>query len=156
MCHRLLVACSADEFERLRTAPLSGSVNVHSKPPPVQRTAEFDEPLATMSKENAEALIVVQSTIFETSPYRIQQLATRHRIPAIYGLRTSTDAGGLMSYGPNVAALYAYSAVFGDKILKGVSQLAGRAANEVRVGYQFAYGKVAWLDHPSGRIVTRG
>jgi putative tryptophan/tyrosine transport system substrate-binding protein len=60
-----------------------------------------------MSNENAEALIVVQSTIFEISPYRIQQLATRHRIPAIYGLRTSTDAGGLMSYGPNVAALFA-------------------------------------------------
>jgi putative tryptophan/tyrosine transport system substrate-binding protein len=85
----------------------------------VQGPAEFDEAFATMSRESAEALIVVQSTIFETSPYRIQQLATRYRIPAIYGLRTSTDAGGLMSYGPNVAALYAYSAVFVDKILKG-------------------------------------
>jgi hypothetical protein len=132
MCHRLLAECSADEFERLRTAPLSGSVNVHSKPPPVQGPAEFDEPFATMSNESAEALIVVQSTIFEISPYRIQQLATRYRM---YGLRTSTDAGGLMSYGSNVAALYAYSAVFVDKFLKGVSQLAGRAANEVRVGY---------------------
>jgi len=37
----------------------------------------------------------------------------------MYGLRTSTDAGGLMSYGPNVRDLYAYAAVFVDKFLKG-------------------------------------
>jgi putative ABC transport system substrate-binding protein len=85
----------------------------------VQGAADFDDAFAAMVKSRAEALIVVQSTIFETPPYRIQQLATRYRIPAIYGLRTSTDAGGLMSYGPNVPALYGYAAVFVDKILKG-------------------------------------
>ena len=85
----------------------------------VQGAADFDEAFVTMVKGRAEALIVVQSTIFETSPYRIQQLATSNRIPAIYGLRTSTDAGGLMSYGPNVPDLYRYTAVYVDKILKG-------------------------------------
>jgi putative ABC transport system substrate-binding protein len=85
----------------------------------VQGPEEFDDAFAGMAKGNAEALIVVQSTIFETAPYRIQQLATRYRIPSMYGLRTSTDAGGLMSYGPSVPALYAYSAVLVDKILKG-------------------------------------
>ncbi len=81
--------------------------------------ADFDEAFAAMARARAEALIVMQSTIFETSPYRIQQLATSYRIPAIYGVRTSTDAGGLMSYGPNVPALYNYAAVYVDKILKG-------------------------------------
>ncbi|TMH68241.1 MAG: ABC transporter substrate-binding protein [Betaproteobacteria bacterium] len=85
----------------------------------VQSAAEFDDAFATMGKGRAEALIVVQSNIFETAPYRIQQLATSNRIPAMYGLRTSTDAGGLMSYGPSVRDLYAYAAVFVDKILKG-------------------------------------
>jgi putative ABC transport system substrate-binding protein len=85
----------------------------------VESPAEFDGAFANMAKGRAEALIVVQSTIFETPPYRIQQLAARYGIPAMYGLRTSTDAGGLMSYGPNVPALYAYAAVIVDKILKG-------------------------------------
>jgi len=85
----------------------------------VDSAADFDEAFATMRKGRAEALIVVQSTIFETAPYRIQQLATSNRIPAMYGLRTSTDAGGLMSYGPSVRDLYAYAAVFVDKFLKG-------------------------------------
>jgi putative ABC transport system substrate-binding protein len=85
----------------------------------VQGDADFDEAFVTMVKNRAQALVVVQSTIFETPPFRIQQLAARNGIPAIYGLRTSTDAGGLMSYGPNVPALYAYAAVFVDRILKG-------------------------------------
>lgn len=85
----------------------------------VQSAADFDGAFATMGKAGAEAFIVMQSTIFETVPYRIQQLAAANRIPAIYGLRTSTDAGGLMSYGPSVRALYAYAAIFVDRILKG-------------------------------------
>jgi putative ABC transport system substrate-binding protein len=85
----------------------------------VEGAADFDEAFATMTKGRAEALVVVQSTIFETSPYRIQQLATTNRIPAIYGLRTSADAGGLMSYGPNVPDLYRQAAVYVEKILKG-------------------------------------
>ena len=95
----------------------------------VQGPSEFDEAFASMAKAGAEALIVVQSTIFETSPYRIQQLATRYRIPAIYGLRTSTDAGGLMSYGPNVPDLYRYAAVYVDKILKEPSPLSCRSSS---------------------------
>ena len=63
--------------------------------------------------------MVVQSNIFETPPYPIQRLATTYRIPAMYGLRTSTDAGGLISYGPNFRDLYAYAAVFVDRILNG-------------------------------------
>jgi putative ABC transport system substrate-binding protein len=85
----------------------------------VSSAADFDEAFATMRKDRVDALIVVQSTIFETPPYRIQNLATRNRIPAMYGLRTSTEAGGLISYGPNVRDLYAYAAVFVDKFLKG-------------------------------------
>jgi putative tryptophan/tyrosine transport system substrate-binding protein len=85
----------------------------------VERAADFDEAFATMAKARAEALIVVQSTIFETSPFRIQQLAALNRIPAMYGLRISADAGGLMSYGPNVANAYRQAASYVDKILKG-------------------------------------
>jgi putative tryptophan/tyrosine transport system substrate-binding protein len=85
----------------------------------VQGPGEFEDAFASMARENTEALIVVQSTIFETEPFPIQNLTLRYRIPSMYGLRTSTDAGGLMSYGPNVPALYAYSAVLVDKILRG-------------------------------------
>jgi len=81
--------------------------------------ADFEEAFETMRKGRAGAFIVVQSNIFETPPYPIQKLAIDYKIPGMYGLRTSVDAGGLISYGPNVRDLYGYSAVFVDKILRG-------------------------------------
>ena len=86
----------------------------------VERVADFEGAFEAMRNGRAEALIVQQSNIFETPPYPIQQLAAAYRIPAMYGLRTSTDAGGLISYGPNIPNLYAYAAVFVDKFLRGV------------------------------------
>jgi putative ABC transport system substrate-binding protein len=85
----------------------------------VESGSEFDAAFATIASGGAEALIVVQSSIFDTPPYQAQHLASLHKIPTIYGSRTSPDAGGLMSYGPNVEALYGYAAVFVDRILKG-------------------------------------
>ena len=85
----------------------------------VGSAADFQQAFETMRKDRAEAFIVVQSNIFETPPYPIQKLAIDYRIPGMYGLRTSADAGGLISYGPNVRDLYAHAAVFVDKILRG-------------------------------------
>ena len=85
----------------------------------VHGPADFDEAFAAMIKGRAEAVVVVQSTIFNTPPYRIAQLAASHRLPAVYGSRITADDGGLMSYGPNNRDSYLYAAAFVDKILKG-------------------------------------
>jgi putative ABC transport system substrate-binding protein len=50
----------------------------------------------------------------------ILRLATKHRLPAVYGLRDDvTDAGGLMSYGTNYAELFRRGATYVDRILRG-------------------------------------
>src|SRR4030095_7887521 len=85
----------------------------------VSSAADFDVAFENMVKRRAEALIVVQPTLFDPAPYRIVQLAAVHRIPAIYGLRIQAEAGGLMSYGPSVGDMYGQAAVYVDKILKG-------------------------------------
>ena len=46
-------------------------------------------------------------------------LAAKNRLPAVYMERDYVDAGGLMSYGPNVADLFRRAATYVDKILKG-------------------------------------
>ena len=47
------------------------------------------------------------------------KLAARHRLPAVYPYRFFVDAGGLISYGPNLLDGYRRSASYVDRILKG-------------------------------------
>jgi len=50
---------------------------------------------------------------------QIVELALKNRLPTIYNDRDFVDAGGLMSYGPNMSDLFRRAAVYVDKILKG-------------------------------------
>jgi putative ABC transport system substrate-binding protein len=50
---------------------------------------------------------------------RIIEFAREKRLPAIYETREFVDAGGLMSYGPNIEAQYRRAAYYVDRILKG-------------------------------------
>ena len=47
------------------------------------------------------------------------ELAIKHRLPTISTLKEVTEAGGLMTYGPNQEDLYRRGAIYVDKILKG-------------------------------------
>jgi putative ABC transport system substrate-binding protein len=49
----------------------------------------------------------------------IIELAARHRLPAIYAFRVFVAAGGLISYGPDLADQYRRTASYVDRILKG-------------------------------------
>jgi putative ABC transport system substrate-binding protein len=49
----------------------------------------------------------------------VAELAAQHRLPAMYGWREYVDSGGLMAYGPNVAATLRRAASFVDRIVKG-------------------------------------
>jgi ABC-type uncharacterized transport system substrate-binding protein len=51
--------------------------------------------------------------------YAFVTLALAAKLPAIYGPRNYVDAGGLMSYGPDIADLFRRAADFVDKILRG-------------------------------------
>jgi putative ABC transport system substrate-binding protein len=57
--------------------------------------------------------------MFNNERRRLVDLAAKNRLPAVYSGRASVDAGGLMSYGPNIADLWRRAATYVDKILKG-------------------------------------
>ncbi|PYV09419.1 MAG: hypothetical protein DMG07_23225 [Acidobacteria bacterium] len=50
---------------------------------------------------------------------RLADLAVKSRLPSMHAQRAAVEAGGLMSYGPSIVALWRRGAVFVDKILKG-------------------------------------
>jgi len=57
--------------------------------------------------------------MFGSERRRLVDLAAKNRLPAVYLSREFVDAGGLMSYGPNIADLFRRAATYVDKILKG-------------------------------------
>ena len=80
---------------------------------------DFDRAFSDMSRARADAVTVQSTNIFFIERRRLVDLAAKHRLPAVYQTRESVDAGGLMSYGPNIADLHRRAATYVDKILKG-------------------------------------
>ncbi|HEY3244505.1 MAG TPA: ABC transporter substrate-binding protein [Phycisphaerae bacterium] len=81
--------------------------------------ADFDGAFAEMTRVRAGALTVLSSSMFLGERRRLVDLAAKHGLPAEYPYREFVDAGGLMSYGANIADLYRRAATYVDKILKG-------------------------------------
>ena len=67
----------------------------------------------------AEAIMVLTSSFLYARRQQLVDLAAQHRLAASYEHRSFVNAGGLMSYGPDLAAMYHRAARYIDKILKG-------------------------------------
>jgi putative ABC transport system substrate-binding protein len=80
--------------------------------------ADFDRAFSDMTRARAGALTVLPSSMFSRERRRLVDLAAKHRLPAVFPFREFADAGGLMSYGPNLADLLRRAATYVDKILK--------------------------------------
>ena len=84
------------------------------------RTAEdFDSAFSQMTRARADAVTVLSTPVFITGRNRLVELAAKHRLPTVFSFREYVEAGGLMSYGPDLADMYRRAATYVDKILKG-------------------------------------
>jgi putative ABC transport system substrate-binding protein len=70
-------------------------------------------------KGSAEALYVVSHPLINASRIRISTLALAARMATVCGFREYVEVGALMSYGPNLPALFRRAGEFVDKILRG-------------------------------------
>ncbi len=80
---------------------------------------DLEPAFTAMTRERAAALLVPVDPLPFSFRSPIIRLAEKHRLPAMYGLREFPEAGGLMSYGSNIASLFRRAATYVDKILKG-------------------------------------
>jgi putative tryptophan/tyrosine transport system substrate-binding protein len=79
----------------------------------------IDAAFAAMARERAEALFVLTDPVFSNQRERIVDLAAKHRLPGIFYSREFAEAGGLLSYSPNLSDTRRRLATYVDKILKG-------------------------------------
>ncbi len=82
-------------------------------------TISLEAAFASIPREHADAAIVSADAYFFLRREQVTALAARYVVPTIYELQGFVEVGGLMSYGPNVAALRRQVGIYTGKILKG-------------------------------------
>jgi len=82
---------------------------------------QLAEAFSSMTRERAEAVIVVQTPLMYTKRNEIAELAIKHRLPSIYGASEYVAIGGLMSYAPSYTELFRRAAGYVQRILKGAN-----------------------------------
>jgi putative tryptophan/tyrosine transport system substrate-binding protein len=85
----------------------------------VRTPADLDMAFEAMASTRPSALITLPDGMLVDNRARIVAFAAKSRLPAIFPDRDFAEAGGLMTYGPNLAANFRRAAAFVDKILKG-------------------------------------
>jgi len=111
-------------FPSYRTYWLSVEASARSRGMAVQavevrQTGELAGAFARMVKDRAQAVRILGGPFMYSVKGQVAELAVRHRLPTAYPWRAGPEAGGLLSYGPSLAAMWYRTAVYVDKILKG-------------------------------------
>jgi putative ABC transport system substrate-binding protein len=81
--------------------------------------SDFEPAFARLAQQKIAGLLVTDDPFLQSRREQLTQLAARHAIPAIYFSRDFCDAGGLISYGPNLNDAYRLVGVYVGRILKG-------------------------------------
>jgi putative ABC transport system substrate-binding protein len=80
---------------------------------------EINAAFASLGRERPDALFVGGDGLFNSRCVQLVNLASRHAVPATYADRLMTEAGGLMSYGSDIADAWRQVGVYAGRILKG-------------------------------------
>ena len=113
---------------------------------------EIDAAFATLAREHPDALFVGSDAFFTGRPGQLATLTARDRIPAAYGSRELVTAGGLMSYGTDLADMFRQVGVYTGNILKGANpaELPVVQATKFEFVINRATAKALGLTIPSG------
>ncbi|MFL6305074.1 MAG: ABC transporter substrate-binding protein, partial [Candidatus Sulfotelmatobacter sp.] len=80
---------------------------------------EIDVAFTTLARDRCDALFVGQDVLFVTRRLKLANMASRHALPTTSGSRDLVEAGGLMSYGTNIADAHHQIGLYTGRILKG-------------------------------------
>jgi len=110
------------ERDMLNAAEVAArSLGVQLQAVETRGSADFERAYSEMTRARADALTVLPIALFSFYRRRLIDLAAKNGLPAAYPAREYVDAGGLMSYGADLADLHRRAAFYVDKIVKGAN-----------------------------------
>ena len=111
------IASGIGQFGALQA--VAPSLGVELSPVDVRDASEIERAVAAFARPSNSGLIVTPSAAASHHRDLIATLAIRHRLPAVCGARHFVDAGGLISYAPDLIDQYRRAAGYVDRVLKG-------------------------------------
>jgi putative ABC transport system substrate-binding protein len=87
---------------------------------PCGNAAHIESALDVRAREGGAGIIGIPDTFINEHRDLIIELAARHRLPAVYGIRDFVPRGGLLAYSADFAAIFHRAAGYVDQVLRGV------------------------------------
>ena len=111
------LAAGHGQFGAIQTA--APSLGVELSPVDVRDTAGIERALAAFARAPRGGIIATASALMLVHRDLIIRLAAQYKLPAVYHRRAFVEAGGLVSYGPDIFDQHRRAAGYVDRILKG-------------------------------------
>jgi putative ABC transport system substrate-binding protein len=133
---------------------IAPSLNIEVTPIGVRDARQIEQRITALARLGSGGLVVTggQAT---SQQELIAKLAIQHRLPVVYPYSYYVDGGGLISYGPDVRALFHQAATYVDRILKGEkpSDLAVQAPTKYEMVINLKTAKLIGLEVPPAVLV---
>jgi len=105
------------------TSEAAAAMGIRAIMAPVRSVSDLSVALANLERDRPDALGVSTTGVLIEHIVRIVEFAAQHRLPTLYSTAFAVHQGGLMSYGPDFAAIDRRIASMVDKILKGAKPI---------------------------------
>jgi putative ABC transport system substrate-binding protein len=117
--------------------------------------AQLGAAIEQIVQQRSQAVVVTSDGMYYAERAKLQELMQTTRLPVAYGLREFAVAGGLLSYGANLAANYRYAAKYVDKILKGAkpADLPVEQATKFELAINLKTAKALGLTIPQSELL---
>ena len=102
-------------FQRKEMAIAGPALGIELQQLPMKTAEELDATLKALIDGKAQAIVTMEDPMVQSLRAQITDFGRKNRIPVMGEFRTMAEAGGLISYGPDQAAMWAHSAVYVDK-----------------------------------------
>jgi putative ABC transport system substrate-binding protein len=143
-------------IDRQEAESASQRLGIKLVPAEVRTPNDLDAAFQALANDGVQAVIVLVDGMLFNERSRVAALAAAARLPAIYGFRDHVDAGGLVSYGVNLADNFHRAAAYVVKILKGAkpADLPVEFATKFEMVINLKTAKALGLDVPP-TLLTR-